>query len=304
WSGHRRCRSFVLLQLTRRVRRVAVALRRVRDGCGNNRRIVFSVSLAVPLAVAVTRERRSGRQSSDAEYEHAGAHEPQFHVSPSFPSLVLLPDLTIGMSRALSTHLQTRRAASRPPFFKKRYSSLDLGAQLGPETLFQSQNDAVAELGGVLVGERAVAGLEGHREGDRLLPRPGLGPAVDVERLHLAELWAGGLLCRPDQLPGGDLLRNDEGEVLTHGRECDDVLVDHEIGHTFDERVDVELERAPVAGQLGIAQRGDPPLGGASSAPGRRELVGGSEARLDGKRGIQAFDRPLREREVSLGDSG
>ena len=114
WSGHCRCRSFVLLQLTRRVRRVAVALRRVRHGCRNNRRIVFAVSLAVPLTVAVTGERRSGRQGSDAEYEHAGAHEPQFHVSPSFPSLVLLPALTLGMSRALSTHLQTRRAASRP----------------------------------------------------------------------------------------------------------------------------------------------------------------------------------------------
>jgi len=104
-SGHRRCRSFVLLQLTRRLCRVAVALRRVRHGCRSNRRIIFAVS----LAVTVTGERRSGRQSSDAEYEHAGAHEPQFHVSPSFPSLVLLPALTLGMSRGLSTHLQTRR---------------------------------------------------------------------------------------------------------------------------------------------------------------------------------------------------
>ena len=85
WSGDRRCRSFVLLQLTRRVRRVAVALRRVRQGRRSSRRIVIPISLAVPLAVAVTGERRSGRQSSDAEYEHAGAHEPQFHVSPSSP---------------------------------------------------------------------------------------------------------------------------------------------------------------------------------------------------------------------------
>ena len=112
WSGHRRCRSFVLLQLTRRVRRVAVALRRVRHGCRSNRRIVFAVS----LAVAVTGERRSGRQSSDAEYEHAGAHEPQFHVSPSFPSLVLLPASHIRNVERFVHSFANKKGGSRPPF--------------------------------------------------------------------------------------------------------------------------------------------------------------------------------------------
>ena len=167
WSGHRRCRSFVLLQLTRRVRRVAVALRRVRHGCRSNRRIVFAVSLAVPLAVAVTGERRSGRQSSDAEYEHAGAHEPQFHVSPSFPSLVLLPALTLGMSRGLSSHLQTRRAARGRLLQGASY--LDLGPELGAEGAFERRNDATSELCSVLVGQCALSRLERDREGDRLL---------------------------------------------------------------------------------------------------------------------------------------
>src|SRR6476469_2753162 len=130
---------------------------------------------------------------------------------------------------------------------------LDLGPELGAEGLFQGRNDAVSELGSVRVGERPLRRLEGGREGDRLLPWGDLHTAVDVEGAQLTQLWSGSLASSCDELPRCHGIRNDKGEILAHGRIRDDVLVDDQLRDPSDECVDVELERAPFAGQVGLA---------------------------------------------------
>ena len=88
WSGHRRCRSFVLLQLTRRVRRVAVALRRVRHGCRNNRRIVFAVSrLPLPLPANAEADAKAAMPSTSTQVLTSRSfmsppHSPHWSYSP------------------------------------------------------------------------------------------------------------------------------------------------------------------------------------------------------------------------------
>src|SRR6185436_6551885 len=195
---------------------------------------------------------------------------------------------------------EKRRPRSRR---SPRSSSLDLSPELGAEGAFERRDDAVSKLGGVRVGEGSLRRLEGGREGDRLLPRADLLAAVDVEGAQLTQLGAGSVLCGADQLPRAHVLGNDEGEVLTNGWIGDDVLVDDEIRDTFDELVDVELERAPLPWQLGITQGDDPALAGARPPAGRRQVVRRMEARFHPERCVEPFDSAFHKREASLCDT-
>ena len=100
----------------------------------------------------------------------------------------------------------------------------------------------------------------------------------------------------------GHAVGNHEGEILANRRIRDDVLIDDQIWDPVYERINVELERAPLAGQLGLPHRGDPAFVGASTAAGCGQVIGRTEARLDAKGRIEAFGRALGEREPALRD--
>src|SRR5205823_4426862 len=91
------------------------------------------------------------------------------------------------------------------------------GTQLGAELRCEGRHDPRPQRGRVLVGERPFGRLEPDREGDRLLAGPDLVAAVDVERPHLTKLGTCRLAGRVHERAGGDLLVDDEREVLTHG---------------------------------------------------------------------------------------
>src|SRR3954449_3447450 len=92
------------------------------------------------------------------------------------------------------------------------------GPKLGAETALDGRDDQGPELRGLLVGERLLARLEGHGEGDRLLPRADLLAAVDVERPHLPQVGAGRLARCLHERSGGHILGDDESEILPDGR--------------------------------------------------------------------------------------
>ena len=105
------------------------------------------------------------------------------------------------------------------------------------------------------------------------------------------------------ELAGGHLLRNHERQILANRRIRDDVLVDDQVGDTIDEFVDIELEGAPLSGQLRIPDRRDPALAGSRAAPRNRQLIRRCEARRDPERLVQPLDRSLDEEEPALGDA-
>ena len=109
-------------------------------------------------------------------------------------------------------------------------------------------------------------------------------------------------MSRGDELPCGHIVRNDEGQVLAHRRIRDDVLVDDQIGDALDEGIDVELESAPLPGQVWFPQGGDPALVGAGAAAGRGQVVRCAEARHDAQGRIEALGSALRESESALRD--
>src|SRR5207302_9986234 len=66
--------------------------------------------------------------------------------------------------------------------------------------------------------------------------------------------------------------------------------------------VDVELERAQLAGKLRMAQRKDPSLAGARAASAAVQTVGGLERSPDAERVVEALDCALRTGEAALDD--
>ena len=111
-------------------------------------------------------------------------------------------------------------------------------------------------------------------------PGPICSPAVDVEGAHLPELRAGGLLAAATSSPAVTSSGTTKARSWRTGGIRDDVVVDdRDPGTRSASCVDVELERAPLSRQLGIAQRDDPALAGARAparAQGDRPPVGRS----------------------------
>ena len=89
----------------------------------------------------------------------------------------------------------------------ERVAPSTLWRELGAEALGERVDDLLAQGGRVLVGERALRGLEADREGDRLAAVADLVAVVDVEGSHLAQLWAGGLVGGCDEVAGGERRR-------------------------------------------------------------------------------------------------
>src|SRR5437899_7761867 len=135
-----------------------------------------------------------------------------------------------------------------------------LGPELGAEGCLECIDNAVSELAGVLVGEGPLGRLEADREGDRLLAGAHLLASIDVEGSHLSELRARGFPCSSDQLAGGHLVRDREGQVLADRRIGDDIVVNDQVRHELGERVDVQLEGTPLTKEAGVAQSRDPTL--------------------------------------------
>ena len=105
----------------------------------------------------------------------------------------------------------------------------------------------------------AASSSESVRSGDwnaaasaiDFFPSPTCSPAIDVEDAQLAELRPGSLAGGSDQVTGGDRLVDDEREILLHRGIGDHVLVGNDRRHVGEELVEVELEVAQAAGQLG-----------------------------------------------------
>src|SRR5436190_21176419 len=183
------------------------------------------------------------------------------------------------------------------------YGSKDIipcsGAKLGSETVLESRDDAVSELSGLLVSERLLIRLEGHREGHRLRARAHLLTPVDVERTHLPELGAGGLPGGVDERSGGNVFVDDEGEVLPDGWVGDDVLVVDDVGHRGEKRRQVELEDPPAAFEQRRMELADP----ARVEPGRlarmqERLLRSLDVQLDLQCIVQRLDDTLRAGEA------
>src|SRR6266511_3401257 len=134
-----------------------------------------------------------------------------------------------------------RRYTITLPLYERSRDSDLAGAKLGAELLSESRGDALPKRGRVLVRERALGRLEGHREGDRLPPLAGLRAAVDVEDPHVAELRPGGCPGGLDELPCRDLLGDDERQILAQRGIGDDVFVHQRVRNLGDELVQVEL---------------------------------------------------------------
>src|SRR2546421_8563146 len=127
--------------------------------------------------------------------------------------------------------------------------ALAAAAEYGAEPFGQGVRDLLAERCRVRVRERALRRLERDAERDRLLSFADLLAAVDVEDLDLAQLGAGRLARRVDELTGFDLLRDHECKVLSDRRVGDHVLVGDRLARLREQRFEAELERAPFAAE-------------------------------------------------------
>src|SRR5712691_4300702 len=229
-------RDGVLLELPRCSRRV--------PGRGLESGLVRGSGLGVGLGTALAGPVAIARESRARERDDAQDEQDQTRQARNTLGHLVLSSFSNNMIKRVTS----QETSDQPIWIRvTRTISLDLRTELGAERLFQGRNDAVAELGGVLVGECPLGLLERDREGDRLLSRLHLATAIDVEGTHLTELGPGRLVSRGDELPCGHVVRNDEGEILAHRRIRDDVLVDDQVADAVDEGIDVELERTPFA---------------------------------------------------------
>src|SRR5439155_2035556 len=204
----------------------------------------------------------------------------------------------------------TTRRRSRPRSWRRwpsasprKRSSRLRAAEDCAEPFGQQVSDLLPERCRVLVRERPLRRLEGDAERDRLLSSADLLAAVDVEDLDLAQLGAGRLARGVDERAGFDVLRNDECEILPDRRIGDHVLVGDRLTRLREQRLEVELERAPLAGEDAGMELAEDTGRGSRRLSGMQELVlRPLESRLGLERLVEGLDDAFRTREAAFRD--
>ena len=133
-------------------------------------------------------------------------------------------------------------------------------------------------LGGLVVGERALRRAERDPKGERALAGARLLAAVLVEDRRRAQLGTRRLAERREQVRRGDGVVDDEREILAHLRVRAHLLELDRRRRRRDERIEIELERAPDALEERRVQLADPALVRARRLP-RMEVRLGRRAR-------------------------
>ena len=127
--------------------------------------------------------------------------------------------------------------------------------------------------------------------------------AVDVEDIDLAQLGAGRFARGVDERAGFDVLRNDEREILPDRRIGDHVLVGDRLTRLREQRLEVELERAPLAGEDAGIELAEDTGRGSRRLSGMQELVlRPLESRLGLERLVEGLDDAFRTREAAFRD--
>src|SRR5262245_7984429 len=119
------------------------------------------------------------------------------------PSALALPAIASAASGRMEARARARR--DMPQIRDPSRIGLEeraLGAQFGAEALAQRLDDALAQAGGVFVGERPLGRAELEMQRHRLAPLPHLLAAVHVEDPRGVQLWPGRLARRAHERPG------------------------------------------------------------------------------------------------------
>src|SRR3954451_23445576 len=183
--------------------------------------------------------------------------------------------------------------------------ALAAAAEHGTEPVGQGVGDLLAERCRVRVRERPLRRPERDAEPDRLLSFADLLAAVNGEDLDPAQLGAGRLARRVDELTGFDLLRDDECKVLPDRRVGDHVLVGDRLARLREQRVEVELEPAPFAGEDAGIDLAEHTGGGPGRLAGVQEgVLAALESRLGLEGLVERLDDTFYAREAALGDRG
>jgi len=124
------------------------------------------------------------------------------------------------------------------------------GAQRRSENLGSLGDHLLADGLGFLGGQRVVGGAQAQGKGQRTVALRYLVTLVDIEESDRLGELAGALANDLLDARGGNVGRNDQGDILLGQRERRDALdLDRIGGHVRDQRVHVDLEGARARGQ-------------------------------------------------------
>ena len=163
------------------------------------------------------------------------------------------------------------RPARRAPGLLPPALRRPLGAQLGARSARPARRRCARGWPRASSSESVRSGdWNATRSATDLRPSGIWSPRYTSKTRRVAELGRG-LAQRRDELARGDVLVDDEREVLAHGRVRDHVLVDAALGRERGELVEVELEgaQAAVEQRTGAARRASRPAT-APALPGWR----------------------------------